>query len=92
MAATLTAAGARDATRLEPLVCTICFLFFIYYTNVYFSFIQRVKTAMGAAATTAGARDATRLEPLVRFFVIFLIALMFILCPLNTSIRRWQQQ
>ena len=35
MAAIVTAAGARDATRLEPLVSS-CFLFSIHYTNVYF--------------------------------------------------------
>jgi len=35
VAAAATAAGARDVTRLEPLVCFILF-YFIYYTNVYF--------------------------------------------------------
>jgi len=40
MAATATAvaaAGARDATRLEPLVCFffVFFIIFFYYTNVY---------------------------------------------------------
>ena len=52
-----------------------------------------VATAVVAAAA-ARPRDATRLEPLVCFFFLpfFPFILMFILGPLNTSKRRWQQR
>jgi hypothetical protein len=74
---TAAAAGAQDATRLEPLVCFIIilllpaarardatclellvsffFLFFLYYTNVYFRSTQHIETAMAAAAAAARA-------------------------------------
>ena len=57
-----------------------------------------VATAAVAAAVVAAAaarpRDATRLEPLVCFFFLpfFPFILMFILGPLSTSKRRWQQR
>jgi hypothetical protein len=68
-ATVLAAARARDAARLEQLVCFSFFYFiFFYYTNVYFRSTQCVETGMAA---TAWARDATRLEPLVCFLLRF---------------------
>ena len=69
MAATASAPGSRDATRLEPFV-SLFFVFLFYYANVILGPLN-VKTAMEAIAapTPAEARDATRLEPLV--FILF---------------------
>jgi hypothetical protein len=65
----MTAAVARDATRLEPLVCFIFILFFILMFFFGPLNLNAVKTAMAAAASESGtgteARDATRLELLV---------------------------
>jgi hypothetical protein len=58
------AAAARDATRLEPLVCFFI-LFIFYYANILFRFTYHVETAMAATTAAAAARDPTRLEPLV---------------------------
>jgi hypothetical protein len=60
MAATETteaAAAARDATRLESLVCFFFILLIFYYTNTFFRSTYHVETA---AATATEARDATR--------------------------------
>ena len=63
------AAKARDATRLEPLVCfTILLLVLFCYTNVYFRYTQCIKTAMAATTTAPRAQDVSRLEPLVCVF------------------------
>jgi phosphate starvation-inducible membrane PsiE len=69
------AAGARDTTRLEPLVS---FFIFLYHTNVYFKSTpsQCVETTM--AATASVDRDATHLEPLVCFFLWFLFITLII--------------
>ena len=80
------AAGARDATRLEPLVCF--FFHFLFFITLKFvldprndgrdihgintSTAKRVGTAIaGTVAEAAGARDMSSLEPLVYFFSFF---------------------
>jgi hypothetical protein len=47
------AAGARDATRLEQLVCFFSFPFLFYYTNVYFSYNNQSPQHQMQAETVA---------------------------------------
>ena len=50
-------AGARDATRLESLVCFFKKYFIFYFTNVYFRAALCVETVMAAPAAAGDARD-----------------------------------
>ena len=77
------AAAARDATRLEPLVC---FQFF-YILILFLGPLKHVETAMAAAA--AAARDAARLEVLVCFFLFCFYYTSLFLDLLNALKWRW---
>ena len=70
------AAGAPDATSLEP---PVCFIFNITITLMFIlgSLMSKQRWQALAAAAAAGARDATRLESLVCFYFILFITLMF---------------
>jgi hypothetical protein len=68
VAAAAMAAGARDATRLEPLVCFLIFCLF-YYTNFFKVHVMRRN---GDGSNSRGSRrDTTRLEPLVCYLFIY---------------------
>ena len=83
-----TAAGARDATRLEPLVC----FYYYYYTNVYLGSLNLCRNGDGTSSSGRGSRrDTSRVAGTFLFYFLF-ISLMFILSPLSASKRRWQQQ
>ena len=64
MAATASAPGSRDATRLEPFVSLFFVFFLFYYANVILGPLN-VKTAMEAIAAPTPAEASI-------YFILFL--------------------
>jgi hypothetical protein len=80
MAATAAAQGvpqARDATRLEPLVCF--FNFFSYYTNLFLGPLNASKKNGNSddSNSMGSRRIASRLEPLVRYYYYYLFFILY---------------